>query len=606
MKLVILGTSRFYRCIFEDRKTEPMPIKREPGLYLLTIKAAKALLYLFVFCIVPKLFAQDLGNLGDQKPVSLDGAITLSGTKYSISGAPARRPPTSWTIVGTPTLGIYGVSLPFTFILSDQESDFRQPFDQFGVSPTYKWATLHLGYNSLSYSKYTLAGITFLGAGLDLNPDPLRFSVMYGRFQRAVQWDTSVSSQSTYSPVQPAYERMGFAGKIGYGSQKSFIDFIYLHAADDSNSLARRPDSLSIFPQENTVFALNTHISIIDQLALEGEAAASFFTRDIRAPLFDSGNIPTSLQKFVTVHSSTNLLTAANAGLIFTIPHFTTRLGYERIEPEYNSLGAYYFTSDVENYTIAPAFDIFQNKIRVSGSVGIQNDNILNTKTAQTQRVIGSGNISINPAQVFGLDLSYTNYATTQGALKSPLDTGKYQVRNVSQSASVTPRLLFISSESTNSFILSISQQQYTDYSIYTSSSANSRTTTGSFNYNLSLLKTGLNAGASLLYANTTQASTTTALKGVTVNGSKAFFQNQLSLGGSLGFTQSQITIGAPVNLSYTTNTINESFNASFRVSTQGTFTLVIYATENTTTQSGTLPFTEITATLSYSHNFSF
>jgi hypothetical protein len=580
--------------------------QRENVFYYFPRKPSTGLLFFFVllfFFAGEKIFAQDLGNLGDQKPVSLDGAITVSGTKYSVAGAPARRPPTSWTIIGTPTLGIYGVSFPFTFILSDQESDFRQPFDQFGVSPSYKWLTLHLGYNSLSYSKYSLAGITFLGAGIDINPGSLRLSAMYGRFQRAVEMDTTPQTQ-TYSYVQPAYKRMGYAAKIGYGSQTSFIDFIYLHASDDSSSLQRRPDSLNIFPAENTVFALNTRLKIIEQLAFEGEGAVSFFTRDIRSPMIDSGNIPQSLASLIQVHSSTSMLFAANTALVFAVPHFSTRLGYERIEPDYNSLGAYYFTSDVENYTIAPAFDLFQNKFRASGSVGIQNDNILNNKIARTQRVIGSGNISINPAQVFGIDLNYTNYATTQGAVKSPLDTGHFQVRNVSQSASVTPRLLFISTEMTNSFILSLSQQQYTDYNIYTQASANSNTTTGSFNYNVSFLKTGLNIGASLLYADTKQATTTTGLRGVTINASKSLFSNKLSLGGSLGFTNSLIQV--PETTNYTTNTINESLNSSFRVSTQGTFSLTIYATENSSTLAGSTPFTEITATLSYSHNFSF
>ncbi len=546
--------------------------------------------------------AQDLNDLGEQKPIGLDGAITLSGTKYSVAGAPARRPPTSWTIVGTPTLSIYGVSLPFTFILSDQESDVRQPFDQFGVSPTYKWATLHLGYNSLSYSKYSLAGITFLGAGLDLNPAPLRFSVMYGRFQRAVEMDTSTTTTNTF--VQPAYKRMGFGAKLGYGSESSFIDLIYLHAKDDSSSLKRRPDSLYVFPAENTVYALNTKLKIADPLAFEGEAAVSFYTRDVRSPAIDSGNIPQSLHSLIDVKSSTSLLLAGNAAIVFTVPHFSTRVGVEYIEPDYNSLGAYYYTSDIENFTFAPSFDLFENKFRASGSIGIQHDNLLGTKISQTKRVIGSGNISINPAPVFGIDLNYTNYSTGQSTTKlqtTPPDTGQFQVRNVSQSESVTPRVLIISTETTNSFILSVSQQQYTDLNIVTQASANSLTTTASFNYNLSYLKTGLNVGASILYANTKQATITTGLRGVNLNGSKSFFENTLTIGGSLGFTQSTIQ-----PLDYTTNTINESINSSYRVSTKGTLSLTIYATENSSSLAGSAAFTEIIATLSYSHNFSF
>ncbi len=566
-------------------------------------KSLYPFLCVLLFSIPRITLSQDLSNVGDQKPISLDGSLTLSVTKYSVAGAIARRPPTSWTIVGSPTLGIYGISFPFTFILSDQESSFRQPFDQFGVSPSYKWITLHLGYNSLTYSKYTLAGITFLGAGIDINPEPLRFSMMYGRFQRAVEMDTA--STQTYSYVQPAYKRMGLAAKVGFGSQTSFIDFIYLHAADDSTSLMRRPDSLNIFPEENTVFGINTRVKIIEPLAFESEVAASFFTRDLRSPVFDSSSIPKSLQSLVTIKSSTSLLVAANAAIVFTLPHFTTRIGYERIEPDYNSLGAYYYTSDVENYTIAPGFDLFQNKFRASGSVGIQHDNILKTKISQTNRVIGSGNISINPAPVFGIDLNYTNYSTGQATthlLSS--DTGQYRVRNVSQSASVTPRVILISTETSNSFILSVSQQAYTDLNPVTQASANSQTTTGSFNYNLSFLKTGMNIGASILYADTKQATTKTGLRGLTVNGSKSFFENKLSLGGSLGFTRSSIATNSSIN--YTTNTINESLNSSFRVSTQGTVSLSIYATENSSTVTNATPFTEIIATLSYSHNFSF
>jgi len=567
-----------------------------------TVFSPLSLILFFLLLNAKPLYAQDLNNLGDQKPVSLDGSISLSGTKYSIAGAPARRPPTSWTIVGSPTLTLYGVSLPFTFILSDQESDFRQPFDQFGVSPSYKSVTLHLGYNSLTYSKYTLAGITFLGAGIDINTEPLRLSVMYGRFQRAVEIDTSASSANTY--IQPAYKRMGFAAKVGYGSATSFIDFIYLHAKDDSSSLVHRPDSLNVFPEENTVFALNTRVKIIDELAFEGEAAVSFFTRDIRSSVIDSGSIPQSLHSLIDVKSSTSLLMADNAALVFTIPHFTARLGVERIEPDYNSLGAYYYTSDLENFTFAPSFDLFQNKFRVSGSIGVQHDNLLATKISQTQRVIGSGNISFNPAPVFGLDLNYTNYSTGQSATKlqtNPPDTGQFQVRNVSQSASVTPRVLLISTETTNSFILSVSQQQYTDLNVVTQASANSLTTTASFNYNLSFLKTGLNLGASILYANTKQAAITTQLRGATLNASKSLLENTLSIGGSLGFTQSTIQ-----PLAYTTNTINESLNSSYKISTKGTLSLTIYATENTTSLAGASTFTEIIATLTYSHNFSF
>ncbi len=539
--------------------------------------------------------SQDLSNSEEIKPFTIDGSISVSGSKYSVSGAPRRRPPTSWTLIGSPTVSFYGVSLPFTFILSDQESDFRQPFDQVGVSPQYKWATLHLGYRSLTYSKYTLAGISFLGAGLDLNPDPLRFSVMYGRFQRAVEEDTTNIS------VQPAYKRMGFAAKIGYGDDKAFFDVIYLHALDDSNSLKRHPTTIDLFPEENTILGLNTKIKIIPQLTFDGEVAASILTRDIRAQKIDSTQIPKSLQWLIDTRASTNVLIASTTGLSFRVPHFNVRVGYERVEPDYASLGAYYYTTDIENYTIAPGFDAFENKLRASGSVGVQYDNVLGTKLARTQRLIGSGNISVNPSQVFGIDLNYSNYSTQQGGSKSNLINDSTRISSVSQSASITPRLLFISAATTQSIVVSASYQDYTDQNIFTNKYANSQTTSGTINYNISFLKEGASLGASVLIADTKQTSTSTSLRGITVNGSKSFIENKLSVGASLGFTQTAISL-----TNSKTSTFTESINSSYRLSSQATLAFSMYATENSTAPPLIAPFIEILATLTYTQNFSF
>lgn len=563
-----------------------------------------AILSWFAFPII--LHAQDLGGLGEERPVRLDGSISVSLNKYSVAGAPARRPATGWTIVGSPTLSLYGVSLPFSFILSDQESSFRQPFDQFGVSPQYKWATLHLGYRSLNYSKYTLAGITFLGAGLDLEPNPLRLSFMYGRFQRAVEEDTNNVS------VQPAYTRMGMAGKIGYGTDQSFVDLIYLHAKDDSSSLSHVPTRVDIFPEENTILGINTKIKFIEQLTLDAEIASSFLTRDIRSPLVDSTQIPNSLKWLIETRSSTSLLLASTAGLTFRIPHFNVRVGYERVEPDYTSLGAYYFTTDIENYTLAPGFDAFQNKLRVSGSVGVQNDNVLGSKLARTQRVIGSGNISINPAQVFGIDINYANYSTQQGSNpKSTLINDSTRVSSVAQSASVTPRFLFVSSVTTQSIILSASYQDYTDQNLFTQKYANSKTTSGTLNYNITFLKSALSLGTSLLVADTKQSTSSTSLRGFTFNAAKTLLENRLSIGGSFGYTHSSVTLDNSISPSLSgnnssTNTYSESINSSFRISDQGTFAFTLYATENSSSISTTPPFTEILATLTYTHNFSF
>jgi len=75
-----------------------------------------------------------------------------------------------WYLQGSPVITVYGIVLPFSFRLSEQQRDFRQPFNQFGVSPYYKWAKLHLGYRSHNWSTYALAGHSITGVGLELTP----------------------------------------------------------------------------------------------------------------------------------------------------------------------------------------------------------------------------------------------------------------------------------------------------------------------------------------------------------------------------------------------------------------------------------------------------
>ncbi|MDP4256024.1 MAG: hypothetical protein Q8938_18595, partial [Bacteroidota bacterium] len=110
--------------------------------------------------------AQDIGTWGSQKPVSLRGSAQIRGIFYGASGIPDRRTPFSYLFAGNLTADLYGVSIPMNFSISEQDRSFSQPFNQFGISPHYKWITLHLGYRNISFSPYTLAGYTLLGAGV--------------------------------------------------------------------------------------------------------------------------------------------------------------------------------------------------------------------------------------------------------------------------------------------------------------------------------------------------------------------------------------------------------------------------------------------------------
>jgi len=538
--------------------------------------------------------AQDLQNLSSEKAVSLSGAITLSGTDYQASGIPYRREPFSWMVSGSPTLMLYGIQMPFYFIFSEQERNFRQPFDQFGVSPTYKSITGHFGYRSMTFSHYGLSGVTFLGAGIEANPSIFRLGAMYGRLRRAVEEDTSTLT------VEPAYKRMGVAAKVGIGTDRDHVDLTYFHAKDDSNSITRPIRLAQIYPQENAVFGLTGQFSIIDELTFSFDGGLSALTRDLRADSLTSKDIPSFVSSFLDVKSSSSVALAGEAAFVLRLEHFATRLAYQRIEPDYTSLGAYYFNTDIENITVAPSFDILDGKIRVNGSVGLQHDNILGNKLAQTSRIIGSAGLNWTPSKSFGFDGQYTNYSTDQGGGLRPINDS-VRVRNVSQSASLAPRYIITDEESNQIYSFVSSLQQYSDLNAFTNKFSDSKSATAALSYTNVHTKTNRSIGGSLLFAITQTAQVTTRIFGGSLNGSIAFDENKFTLAGSAGYTRGVIS-----TLSESSGTFTQNASATYQASPLDNFSLVIYGSESTSSQFQPTAYQEVTATLSYTRSFSF
>ena len=201
--------------------------------------------FLLLLLISFHAFAQDLTHFSQNK-TSFSGSISTTGNYYNAVGMEARRVPFSGVITGSFNLNLKGFNMPFSFSYSNQNKDFRQPFNQFGLSPKYKWATLHLGYRNINFSKYVLGGHTVFGAGVELNPGKFRFGFVYGRLKRATNQAVNI-----YKPVNDTlmdFSRKMMSLKIGFGTRKSFIDLNFLRAYDDSTSVDDEFKQKNIFP----------------------------------------------------------------------------------------------------------------------------------------------------------------------------------------------------------------------------------------------------------------------------------------------------------------------------------------------------------------------
>ena len=263
--------------------------------------------------------AQDLERVGSDDPVKASGSVGVRGVLYGSDGIANRRVPFSYTLTGGVNLDIYDLSLPFSFVYSEQERGISQPFNQFGVSPHYKWLTAHVGFRNLTFSPYTLAGHQILGAGIEMNPGNFRFGFIAGRLQRSVEEDTSAAF------VVPAYERSALSGKIGYGTEENHIDLIMLKGKDDPASLSRPVIYADVRPAENLVAGVSGRLSPVDGLSLSGELALSDYTRDIRSDELNVSAEIGSLGSVIPPRASTQLYMAINAGLAWRLDAFSPR-----------------------------------------------------------------------------------------------------------------------------------------------------------------------------------------------------------------------------------------------------------------------------------------
>lgn len=380
--------------------------------------------------------AQDIENIGKQVPFKISGTIGVTGTYFNADGRPANREPFSWALQGSPTISIYGVDIPFSFTFSEQNRDFRQPFNQFGLSPSYKWATVHLGHRNLKWSEFALAGHNFFGGGFELMPKNFRIGAVYGRFLKPIEPNTTTGT-TTYET--PAFKRVGSALKIGYGTENNNADIVVFQAKDDVNSIDATNAPVTLTPQENVVASLKTHHLFFEKLSFDAEYARSIYTPNLFAVDADDLDDPIAnvFSFLITEKQGTRVGDAVLATLGFKEETYEIKLKYNRIDPDFKSLGAYFFLTDLEKITIEPRLKLWKNKLVVGGSFGIQTDNLNATKSAQTKRNIYSANVNLTPIQQYNLNANYTNYGVTQKPGTQPINN-QMEIAQVNQQLTVT------------------------------------------------------------------------------------------------------------------------------------------------------------------------
>ena len=316
-------------------------------------------------------------------------------------------------------LEVAGIAFPLhlTYRTGQFSSGFDNPFIRFGISPYYKWIRLHVGHRSMQFSNYSLNGITFLGAGLELNPGIFRLAAMYGNIQTP---NYNLDSLAYYANLIRDYKRKAHGVKIGIGKDRRFWDIYYLKVKDNygDNQEAAIYKTL-LPPAENLVLGTRINMPFLKYFFFEFNGDLSTVTNNQLSKsdsLQDkrSRDIMEYLSPYLTTNATTRVNLAYDASLRMMQKYFDLGIKFKHIDPNYTSFGMHYIIDDVQNYTVNGGVRLFQQKLSMNGSYGIQVNNLKNVRKNTSTRNIMNLNASIMPATNAGLQLMYSNYSIDQ------------------------------------------------------------------------------------------------------------------------------------------------------------------------------------------------
>ena len=380
---------------------------------------------------------------------------------------------------------------------------------------------------------------------------------------------------------------------------------------DDENSLEVDPVDFGVTPQENLVLSIIASKSITERLVVKAEVAGSALTRDVRSeeirrPGFSIFN---GVGPLFTNRTSSAFYNAFNTSLNYTGDFFTLGVNYERVDPEYETLGAYFFNNDLENITGNLSLNLFEQKVTVALNAGSQRNNLENTESNTLRRFVGSINVGYSPTPKATFAATYSNFqsftnvnqeffAPNQISPFENLDTLNF--RQVSQNASLNGNFtLGNSKERRQNLNVNITFQNTADEQGGEESNTGNQFYNFNTSYTYSIAPKSLSFTASFNGNLVDNTMVTTSTLGPTVSASKSFFDRAL-----------RATLSSSFNTSFNNG---DRINSVFNVRLGGNYKLfkkhnlnlnVVLLNRNNPLATTAAAFTEATATLGYRYSF--
>jgi len=560
---------------------------------ILCLSAALFTIHCSLF--ISRVAAQDISSIAKSDPLIITGAVGTNNTYYHSSIGEGYASPLSNSIYLNLNISVYGFSMPFSVYYSNDNTTFNYPHLSFNLSPHYKNWTGYFGLGSMSYSQYVMS-MSFNGVGVEYDNNKLRFGVWYGRLRSAVNDNPEDPAART-----PQYKRMGWGAKVGYGSNKNFIDLYFLRAYDRLKSIDERWQ-MRLAPQENLVFGLKGQVQPFNFFSLSANAAASVFSTDTRAEVVPEDVYDNNWNKLFDVRYTSMARFAGDVNANFFFPKVSAQLFYRMVQPDYTSLGAYYMSNNYQGYGINLATTVIPN-LSLSGSFSLQSDNLSKKQLYTTNGLVYTANASTRLGEHFNVTASYNGYTQVQsdGAARVN-DTTK--VNRQMQSLTLTPSASFDNESLSHNIALSASLTDNKDRNKFATGQSDVTSLALGLSYSLGVKSWNMDFTGSLNHQESKgyQSKYITNIASLTT-GRSFLKDNNLSVSATLNLIYNEVkamsksmSMGADIVVGYT-------------LAKAHVFSLMAgmnkYGDVNVTKRRSGLDATDITASLNYSYTFS-
>lgn len=536
-------------------------------------------------------YSQDLENMSKKDIVKVSGGVGLQTTAYAAFGTPQNRDPFLGQINLNLSFNILGIiNAPFSATLSTQSFNLSQPqpFNNFGISPKYKAFTAHLGYRSMNLSEFSLSGSQFLGVGLEVAPQEsfIKGKALFGRFAKPVFFNPDGSIATT-----PSFSRIGWGGGVTLGkTAKNELSFNVFKAKDDPNSLDIPKEDIGITPADNLVLGIAGKREITKKISVDGEFDLSFFTNDATIPSEVLQGYSYFNNIFLFNQNPTSQLKKAIMANVSYKPSFAKfQVKYRRVDPDYKTLGTAFINNDYEDLSLKSSFGLWDKKMAVSVSGGMQRNNLNQDKVTQMLRLIGSLGVNYTINEKWNAAVNFANFSTgTKQTIVLTLDslsmvqTTKTLGGNLTRSSS--------SETSKNSISLGLNYQDAIVNDIRTTTFYNAN-----FTWQQQFTASKAMIGASVLAMHSLSEAGANSNIGPSIMAGKPFFKEKLQLNFMGAYLVSFLdgTSGGGIT--------NMGLNGSFAVTKK--HKIGFNAAGIQKNLNGT-PSTEITASANYNYSF--